>query len=127
VFHCDAFVKRRIDSDLEILQAPTFALEPADLGAISRSSVIGTSRTRMPVACHTALATAPAPPVMLDLAHSLDAERVDMRIVLLDQDRFERGHVGTQRDVVLGQIGVRRTTGARVDDGPLVQRKGSDR
>ena len=63
-FHCDAFVKRRIDSDLEILQAPTFGLEPADPGAMSRSSVIGNSRTRMPVACQTALATTPALLVM---------------------------------------------------------------
>ena len=30
-----------------------------------------------------------------DLADPFDAERIDVRIVLLDQDRFERRQVGT--------------------------------
>jgi CO/xanthine dehydrogenase Mo-binding subunit len=38
-----------------------------------------------------------------DLADPFDAERVDVRIVLLDQDRFERRHVGIHRNVVFGR------------------------
>jgi hypothetical protein len=58
-----------------------------------------------------------------DLADALDAERIHVRVVFLDQDRFERRHVGVHRDVVLAEIGVHRTAGARVHDGLLMQRE----
>ena len=38
-----------------------------------------------------------------DFAHAFDAERVHVRVVFLDQDRFDRGHIGVHRDVVFGQ------------------------
>ena len=58
-----------------------------------------------------------------DLADALDAERVDVWIMFLDQERFERRHIGAYRNVVLGQIGVHRTAGPRIHNGLLVQRK----
>jgi hypothetical protein len=58
-----------------------------------------------------------------DLAHAFDAERVDVRIVLLDQDRLERRHIGVHGNVVLGQVGVHYTARPRIDDGLLVQCK----
>ena len=44
-----------------------------------------------------------------------------MRIMFLDQDRFERGHIGIHWNVVLGKIRVHRTAGPRVHDGVLMQ------
>ena len=46
---------------------------------------IGKRRTRMPVAWNTALATAPAEPVIADLADALDAERIHVRIEFVDR------------------------------------------
>jgi hypothetical protein len=74
---------------------------------MKRSSVIGNLRTRMPVACQMALATAPAVPVM----------------PILDQNRFERRHIGVHRNMVLGQVSVHRTARARIDYGLLAQRE----
>jgi len=56
-----------------------------------------------------------------DFAHAFDAESIDVRVAFLNQDRFDRGHVGVHRDMVFGQIGVHRTAGPRVHDGVLVE------
>ena len=58
-----------------------------------------------------------------DLAHALDAERIDVRILLVDQDRLERGHVGVHRHVVFAEVGVHGPPGARIHDGLFVQRE----
>ena len=39
-----------------------------------------------------------------DFADALDAERIHVRVVFLDQDRLERRHVGIDRDMVLGEV-----------------------
>ena len=56
-----------------------------------------------------------------DLAYALDAERVDIWIAFLDQERFECRHIGVHRNVVFGQIGVHRPAGPRIHDGVLVE------
>ena len=40
-----------------------------------------------------------------DFTHALDAQRIHVRIAFLDQDRFERGHIGVHGNVVLAQMG----------------------
>jgi len=89
-------------------------------GSMMRSSVIGKLRTRIPVACQTAFATAPAVPVIPSSPTPLMPSGIDVGIVFFDQDRFERRHVGIHGDVRLGQIGVHRTAGPRIHDGLLV-------
>ena len=39
-----------------------------------------------------------------DLADALDAERVDVRVVLLDENGFERGNVGVHRHMIFAEI-----------------------
>src|ERR1700685_3255894 len=56
-----------------------------------------------------------------DLADALDAERVDVRVVLLDENRFERGDVGVYRHMVFAEIRVHRPARARVHQRTLVQ------
>src|SRR5437879_10152143 len=58
-----------------------------------------------------------------DLAHALDAERVDMGIMLLDRHRLERWHIGVHGDVILREIGIQRPAGPPVDDGMLMERE----
>src|SRR6516225_3486836 len=59
-----------------------------------------------------------------DLADALDAERIDMRVVLFDEDRLERGDVGVHRHMILAEIGVHHPSRAVIHDGLLVQREG---
>jgi hypothetical protein len=61
------------------------------------------------VACQTALATAPAEPVMPISPTPLMPSAFDVGIVLLDHQRLQRWHVGIHRDVVLRQVGVEDT------------------
>ena len=58
-----------------------------------------------------------------NLTHALDAKCVHVRVLLLDKDRFYRGHVGIHRNVVLGQIGIHRTPGPWIHHRVLMQRK----
>jgi hypothetical protein len=82
---------------------------------------IGKRRTRMPVACQTALAMAPTVPVMPISPTPLDAERVDVRVFLIDEYRVERRDVGIHRHMVFGEIGVRDPPRAAIGDRRLVQ------
>src|SRR5215211_5298588 len=59
-----------------------------------------------------------------DLADAFDAERVDVRIVFVDEDRLKRRHVCIDRNVVLRQVGVHDATRAPVDDGMLMEGEG---
>jgi hypothetical protein len=61
--------------------------------------VIGNLRTRTPVACQTAFATAPAVPV-IPISPTPLMPSIHVRIVFLDKDRFDRGHIGVHRNVV---------------------------
>ena len=56
-----------------------------------------------------------------DLADALDAERVDVGVVLFDENGFERGDVRVHRHMVLAEIWVHRAAGAWVHDGMLMQ------
>src|SRR5262249_18031660 len=56
-----------------------------------------------------------------DLTDALDAERIHVRVVFLDQDRVKCGDVGVHRDVVLAQIGIHHPARAHVHHGLLVQ------
>ena len=58
-----------------------------------------------------------------DFSDALDAERVHMRIVLVDHDGFEVRHVGVNGDMVLREVGIECPAGAPVHDGMLMQRK----
>src|SRR6202166_4800115 len=58
-----------------------------------------------------------------DFTDALDTQRVDMGIVLLDQQGFHDRHVGIHRDVVVGEVGIQRWPGAPVHNGTLVPRK----
>lgn len=55
--------------------------------------MIGRSRTRLAVAWNTALPIAATTPVKPELADPLRAELVHVRVVLVDQDDVDRGHV----------------------------------
>ena len=67
--------------------------------------MIGRSRTRRPVAWYTALAIAGATP-QIAISATLGAERVDVRVVLVDEQHVQLLHVGVHRHQVLGEIGV---------------------
>ena len=58
--------------------------------------MIGNLRTRTPVAYQTAFATTPAVPV-IPISPTPLMPSIDVRIVLLHQDGFERRHVGVHR------------------------------
>jgi hypothetical protein len=87
---------------------------------MKRSSVIGNLRTRTR-GVPDGIGDRTGRSGDADLAHAFDTERVDMRIVFLDQNRFERRHIGVHRNMVLGQVSVHRT--ARIDYGLLAQRE----
>jgi hypothetical protein len=82
--------------------------------------VIGSSRARTPVACQTAFATAPAAGDT-DFTDALYSKSIHVRVVFLDQDRFESGNVGIHANAVLGQIGVHGAARTEVHDGVLMQ------
>src|ERR1700722_15349826 len=58
-----------------------------------------------------------------DLADTLDPERVDVRVILLDQNRFNRGYIRVHRHVVFAKIRVHHATGTWINDGVLMQGK----
>src|SRR5277367_1239867 len=59
-----------------------------------------------------------------DLADALDAERIDVWVVLLDENRYQRGDVGVDRHMVFPEIRVHDASGARVHDRTLMQSEG---
>ena len=85
------------------------------------SAVMGSSRTRRPVALKTALAMAGATPTMDDLAEALDAERVGFVVLAVEVDRLEVGDVGVDGDEVVGEVGVDDPAVAVVGDRVLQQ------
>src|SRR5207253_711826 len=62
-----------------------------------------------------------------ELTHALDAERVDDRIVLLDEHRLDPMDVGVDGDVVVLEVRVHDPSVAVVDLGGLLQRHAEDR
>jgi len=70
----------------------------------------------MPVACQTAFAIAPAGAGNADLPHALHAERIDVRVVLRDQDGVEGGYVGIDRDMIFGKVRIHDPAGPLVRD-----------
>jgi len=58
-----------------------------------------------------------------DLHQALDAQRVDDRIRLVDEDHLDVVHVGVHRYVVLGDIGVHDAAEVVIDQHFLVQRE----
>ena len=57
-----------------------------------------------------------------DLADALDAERIDDRVRLVDEDHLDVVDVGVHRHVVFGEIGIHDPAELVVDQGFLVQR-----
>src|SRR3977135_4011321 len=55
------------------------------------------------------------------LADTLNAERIDVRVVLLDLNGVKRGHIRVYRHMVLAKVRVHHAAGATVDDGVLMQ------
>jgi len=44
-----------------------------------------------------------------------------VRIVFLDEDRYDRGYIGVHGNMVLGQVRIHRTAGPLIHDGMLMQ------
>ena len=55
------------------------------------------------------------------LSHALDAERIDHRVVLLDEHRLDLVNVSIDGDVVVLEVRIHDTTVTMVDLGRLVQ------
>ena len=77
----------------------------------------------MPVACHTAFAMAPTVPVM-PISPTPLMPSPFTSVVLLDQQRFERRHVGIHRHVVFAKICIHDAAAAPVHARFFVQREG---
>jgi hypothetical protein len=59
-----------------------------------------------------------------DLANALDAKLVDVGVVLVDEQRFERGNVGVHRNVIFAEVCIHDAAAAPIDGCLFVQREG---
>jgi hypothetical protein len=85
----------------------------------SFSTRIGKSRTRMPVALNTALATAAFMPTMPIFADSFDSERIHPLVSFRDHQDLDRRRVRVDRDQIVREILVDVPGGLEVDLGRL--------
>lgn len=88
------------------------------LNQSSLSGVIGSERTRFPVALETALAMAAAVPNLPDALH---AGGIDVRILLLDEEQLDRRDVRVRGQVIVGEVAGRDAPEVLVVDGVLLQ------